>query len=177
MNDNLMCRSQLGAEPKRQGVKRLVRAFDPSAAACPRPPGHAADPPGPTTRESEEPEAERSRHPPGEEDRDCSRGRGDEVANEDSQAMCVRGIPHPAWSSKRCLTTQASDYAPEGEIARPRVQAGAESGENALVFVSEGGLATYVHHPRRPDHGVYAWHRRRIMRTADRVIRWSTAEP
>jgi hypothetical protein len=103
MNDNLMCRSQLGAEPKRQGVKRLVRAFDPSAAACPQSPGHAADPPGPTTRESEEPEAERSRHPPGEEGRDCSLGRGDEVANEDSQAMWVRGIPHPAWSSQALL--------------------------------------------------------------------------
>ena len=100
-----------------------------AAAACPRPPGHAADPPGPTTRESEEPEAERSRHLPGEEGRDCRRGRGDEVANEDSQAMCVRGIPHPARSSKRRLTTQAGDYSPEGEIARPRVQAGAESGK------------------------------------------------
>lgn len=25
-----------------------------------------------------------------------------------------------------------------------------------VVSVSEGGLATYVHHPRNPDHGVYA---------------------
>jgi len=43
--------------------------------------------------------------------------------------MRLRGISRPSRHSKRRLTTQAGEISPEGEIARPRVQAGAESGK------------------------------------------------
>jgi hypothetical protein len=43
--------------------------------------------------------------------------------------MRLRGISRPSRHLKRRLTTQAGEISPEGEIARPRVQAGAESGK------------------------------------------------
>jgi hypothetical protein len=43
--------------------------------------------------------------------------------------MRLRGISRPSRHSKRRLTTQVGEISPEGEIARPRVQAGAESGK------------------------------------------------
>jgi len=50
----------------------------------------------------------------------------------------VRGIPHPAWSSKRRLTTQAVDSSLDRENAPPRVQAGAKSGKMHVDLCPRG---------------------------------------
>jgi hypothetical protein len=43
--------------------------------------------------------------------------------------MRLRGISRPSRRLKRRLTTQAGEMSPEGENARPRVQAVGESGK------------------------------------------------
>jgi hypothetical protein len=43
--------------------------------------------------------------------------------------MRLRGISRPSRHLKRRLTTQAGEISPEGEIARPRVQAVVEPGK------------------------------------------------
>jgi hypothetical protein len=61
-------------------------------------------------------------------------------ANRRDGAVSVWGISRPSRHSKRRLTTQAGDSSREGEIAPPRVQAGAESGKMRVDLCPRGDL-------------------------------------
>ena len=51
----------------------------------------------------------------------------------------MKGISRPSRRLERRMTTQTGEISLEGEIPTAAFSSGSEIGENARVFVSEGG--------------------------------------
>ena len=92
------------------------------------------------------------------------------VGHDRHGGICLMGLANPAGPSSAHGRRRVSegDLNPHGrnlQLCSPRRVSGRITAGQRLANVSEGGVATYVHDPDRPDHGVCTRGRQRsVMR-------------